>query len=464
MSRVLFAIAFLLIPFCRGWAQVFPVDTLFKNGGLHDRINLVFMGDGYQDFELNKFRNDAYQLLDRIFSQTPFKEYKNYFNAFAIMVPSSESGATHPQLFKDTDLNCAQTPIANVNTYFGSSFDTFGVHHLLVPSSLALVNVLSESFPFYDQVLLIVNTEWYGGSGGGVVATIPLSVEAGWVSLHEIGHSFGELADEYWPGPAYAIEKPNLTQESDPAKIRWKNWLNTNGVGIYLIPGSTGGWYRPHQNCMMQVPGFDFCSVCSEAIIERIHTLTTPVLTVDPPGGSLLELGTEDVELKLTTIEPMPNTLRIVWRINNKIIGKNTPTITIPLEQLNDGYFKLIKAEVIDTTHLTRSETHSTGHLYLYQWVVDGLVTAVENEKIKFEVTTWPNPTHGNLNVSFDLEKQTEVDIRILDENGKALTKTGTRTYLAGKHNLEYTIDKQGILFVVMTFNGALVTSKIVRQ
>ncbi|MBL7849802.1 MAG: T9SS type A sorting domain-containing protein [Cyclobacteriaceae bacterium] len=464
-----FLLAFLVVMHTSGvvaqTSLLFPVDTLIKNGTVHDRINLVFVSEGYQVEELPKFKDDALNITHKIFSQTPFKEYHNYFNVFAIMVPSAESGVNHQQLYKDTNPNCAQMPASVVDNFFKSRFDQ-GIHHALSIGDLwLLLYVLAESFPYYDQVIVLTNTTYYGGggsAGGGTISTTTVNEASGWVALHELGHSFGGLADEYWSG--FDQESPNLTQENSVSKVRWRNWLNTNGIGIYSIPGSADGWYRPHQNCMMQVPGFDFCSVCSEAITEKIHSLISPVTNVEPPGGALLNVGTEDVVLKLTTIQPIPNTLRIVWKLNNKIIGKNTSSIAIPPEQLDDGYLKVVKVEVIDTTHLTRSVNHSTGHLYIYQWVIDGLVTSVENEEIKFEVIVWPNPTHGNLNVAFDLEKQTEVEIKILDVNGGPIAKTVAGNYPAGRHELGYNIDKKGIFFVVVIFDGTPISSKIIGQ
>src|SRR5688572_11825013 len=106
-------------------AQTFEVDTIFKNGGLAERINLVFVGDGYKADELGKYNYDVNDILAEIFNQSPFKEYKNYFNAFAINVISNQSGASHPQTSSNSD--CAQVPILTVDNYFGSKFDLGGI-------------------------------------------------------------------------------------------------------------------------------------------------------------------------------------------------------------------------------------------------------------------------------------------------------------------------------------------------
>ena len=77
-------------------AQVFEVDTIQYNGSISSRINLVILGDGYQESELNQFALDAGNFSTEFFTQSPYREYRNYFNVFIIKVPSDESGASHP--------------------------------------------------------------------------------------------------------------------------------------------------------------------------------------------------------------------------------------------------------------------------------------------------------------------------------------------------------------------------------
>jgi hypothetical protein len=80
-------------------AQTFEVDTVLKNGPISDRINFVFLGDGYTAGEQEKFITDVNDILNEMFSQAPFKQYKSYFNAFAVKVISAESGAKSPKKY-----------------------------------------------------------------------------------------------------------------------------------------------------------------------------------------------------------------------------------------------------------------------------------------------------------------------------------------------------------------------------
>jgi hypothetical protein len=317
-----------------------------------------------------------------------------------------------------------------------------------------LYYVLAESFPFYDQVIVLVNTDYYGGTGsagGGTISTIPACDVSGWIALHELGHSFGGLADEYWSG--FDQESPNLTQESSISKVRWKNWLGSNEIGIYPIPGSNDKWFRPHQNCLMQVLGTGYCSVCTEAIIEKIHSHVRPVTTVSPPDSSFLTVNDETVKLTLESINPEPNTIRVVWMINDSLLVKNTPEVIMPVELLDDGYFKTIKVEVMDTTRLTRSDFHWNEHLYTYTWFVDGIVTGIEEGETGYTFQVWPNPVDRLLHVSFDVKQASTITVTITDVLGKLILTPVKKNFEAGEHKLEFDIDYRGIIYVKIIGN-----------
>ena len=114
---------------------------------------------------------------------------------------------------------------------------------------------------------MIVNATTYGGSGGDVCVA-SLNNESLEMMLHELGHTTAKLSDEYFAGASYAAEMPNMTAESDPAKVRWSRFIGKNGVGVYEYDNGGNGWYRPHQNCKMRFLGkqYAFCEVCKEQI------------------------------------------------------------------------------------------------------------------------------------------------------------------------------------------------------
>ena len=103
-------------------AQVYPVETVLDNGLANKRIKYVFLSDGYLSSELPNFITQVGAFRDNIFTQTPFKEYKNFFNFYAIKVPSTQSGCNHPATASDEASSGGQ-PSFSVNTFFNSTFD-----------------------------------------------------------------------------------------------------------------------------------------------------------------------------------------------------------------------------------------------------------------------------------------------------------------------------------------------------
>ena len=148
-------------------SQVFAIDTLQYGGDADRYINLVILGDGYTAAEQNEFSADAGALTAHLFAQTPWQEYAAYFNVFAIRVISAESGVIHPRTETDCAMEAPDMPVTNPDTYFGCSFDSYGLHRLVVPTKPGnVVDVLAANFPAYDQVLILANSGYYGGSGG----------------------------------------------------------------------------------------------------------------------------------------------------------------------------------------------------------------------------------------------------------------------------------------------------------
>ena len=146
-------------------AQVYPKDTVMLNGRHTNRINLAYLADGYQTSELNLFKTNVNTINASLFNTVPFSQYKNFFNAFAIGVSSNASGAKHPGTASDE--GTVPQPILNPDNHFLSTFDTYSIHRLLVPQNdTAIANVLATNLPDYDQVFMVVNSPYYGGSGG----------------------------------------------------------------------------------------------------------------------------------------------------------------------------------------------------------------------------------------------------------------------------------------------------------
>ena len=445
-------------------AQRFPVDTLIKTGPLTNRINLVFVGDGYQASEMSRYIADVNRAVSQLFSEAPYRQYRAYFNVFAIRVPSAQSGTSHPHTA--TDCGTSTLPTGTVNTYFRTTFDNAGIHRAVVTNGQAALGaVLAASFPRYSRAIVMVNTSEYGGTGGNSI-TMSANATAPQTLLHELGHTFAYLADEYWPGPAYAVEKANLTQAVAP--VRWQSWVGQNGIGIYSHQESPT-WKRPHQNCKMRYLGVPYCSVCLETLIESIHAATRPVDTFTPTSQSLTS-PTADQTFTITPLAPTPNTLRVKWRLDGTVLAPNVLQVTIARARLATGSHT-VEAEVLDTTLLTHNIPHRTLHRFVTYWDVDQAVTGtrINAGTADYTLETYPNPVTEALTVAYTLPRPGEVRMTVVDAAGRHL-KTLTRgQQAAGAYTYELRTEElglrtAGIYTLVLDIDGRTMSQRIVKE
>lgn len=406
-------------------AQNFDVETIKNTGANDKRINLVFMGDGYTANELDKFMTDATNFSNNLFSQSPFDAYADYFNVYAIKVISNESGTDHPGTA--TDVTEPASPIADVDTYFNTSFDTSNIHRLLYTFNASIVyNVLADNFPEFDQPVILVNTPEYGGAGGPY-ATSSTGFDADEIVIHELGHSLFDLKDEYYPGDALAAEAINMTQDKNPETVRWKNWIGSNGVGIYpyAASGNAANWHRPHQNCKMRVLGVPFCAVCKEGIIEKIHSLVSPI-NAFTPNNNIVETETFPLEFELDLLKPDPNTLESTWTLNNANVANNVDDVSILETDLVEGANTLTTI-VHDNSPFLRVDNHDSFHIYTVTWTINYSTLGIEtikSEANNYNISLFPNPTNQVLNLKVESSTSSKIKVDILSLDGKIIKST----------------------------------------
>lgn len=351
--------------------------TLRTNGPTANRINLVFLAEGYTNGQTAKFTNDARNVLQRLLLTPPYREYTNYLNAFAIFATSAQTGSDHPSrgVFR--------------NTYFNSTYDSYGIAYLVTipPNDLdstyangrGKVDALLQALrPDYDIALLLVNDTEYGGSGGPVpvISTHASSPE---IAIHEIGHSFGGLGDEYTsPFPDYPdIEEPNTTRETNRAAIKWTAWILPStplptpdtaafNATVGLFEGAhyhTTGWYRPKRDCKMRTLNVPFCEVCGETLVKSLYDRLTPIDDAVPPPNTPIALtNATAVTLSVTRLQPSTHQLSVQWFINNVLhAGATNPTLTLAAWDLPPGT-SIVRADVSDTTALVRHDPQRLLH------------------------------------------------------------------------------------------------------
>lgn len=458
--------ALLLLAFLAG-AQTFPVDTLLYHGDPGRYLNIVIVGDGYTASEQGKLRTDAQKLTDLVLQKRPFSNYIGYFNVFLIHVVSQESGAVHPNNAADCSQAAPPVPVSNPKTYFKSTFDFGGIHRLVVPTNyIAFVDVLSANIADYDIVFVVVNTPYYGGSGGNY-PTATAHQDAGEIAAHEIGHSFAFLADEYWANtPA---EKPNMTQQTNPAQIKWENWLNMPGTGIGIYPFSENqNWHRPHQSCLMRYLKNPFCNVCTEAIIERIHALTKPIVAHSPTTANTVLSTDRYLPFRLTQVmRPTPNTLKINWKLDGTSVANNTEEYTLDQLPLSVGLHTL-SLTLLDTNTLTKDALHPTSHLSTLTWNIQRSTvgTSVVSSSNQISYSVFPNPVAEVLNVEFELENAEQVRMELLTADGRLVQVLSDGRKAAGHHVLRQDVGDlpAGAYLLVLQFGAARMVEQVVRM
>jgi len=198
--------------------RVWPV---FVNGPPADKVDLLVIGEGYTASEMSKFHADVKRLLPALFAEEPFKSRKGDFNVRALDLPAAESGINRPNagVFR-------RTPLSTEYNIFDSE------RYVLTLDNRALRDAASAA-P-YEFIEILVNDKTYGGGGifnDQATASVD-SAFSPYVFVHEFGHHFAALADEYYTsdvayetGAAQKPEpwEPNVTALHDPAELKWKD-------------------------------------------------------------------------------------------------------------------------------------------------------------------------------------------------------------------------------------------------
>ena len=192
--------------------------ALEQHGDPAAKVDLLMLGDGYTAAEAEKFERDARRLLEVLFSTSPFRERRDDFNVWGLCPPAPDSGISRPS----TGVH-RRTPL-------GTSYDAFGSERYVLTFDNRALREIAAHAP-YDAVEILVNGQTYGGGGiFGQYATVAAdSLWAPYIFVHEFGHHFAALADEYYASdvaylPAAArVEpwEPNATALLDPATLKW---------------------------------------------------------------------------------------------------------------------------------------------------------------------------------------------------------------------------------------------------
>ncbi|MFG0305588.1 MAG: M64 family metallopeptidase [Phycisphaerales bacterium JB040] len=342
-----------------------PIVTRMLNPQERDasgdnRLDLVFVGDGYTADELGQYASDVANVTAGFFSYEPFIAYEPYFRITQVDVVSPESGV-------DND----PTQGVSRNTALDMAYWCNGIERLLCVNVAKAYNAIDGAgVPDVDQVLALANSSKYGGAGysgsdlGTAAGRNGSAVE---IAIHEMGHSLGNLADEYtYGGPdVYAGGEPGAANSSvydagaqTSQQRKWYRWLGASGDPRFDDPIGTFegssysplGVYRPSNNSMMRSLFRQFNQPSAEALIRAIYQEVSPIDDAAPAG-----VYTQADTLWVTPMRPVGHTLDVSWLVDGdeQVAFDGQTGLGVSDLGLPEGTYTLT-ARVVDNTDMVR--------------------------------------------------------------------------------------------------------------
>lgn len=257
------------------------VFKIHYSGSPQEKVDILVLSEGYRKEEGLKFRRDAERVGKILLSTPPYSKHKNLINIWAIFYPGAEG---------------SEEPLKKISpkTLFKTAFNALGIPRYMLAFDNRRIRTIASHAP-YEALFIMVNTSRYGG--GGIFNLYACFASDNpytpYLLLHEFGHAFAGLGDEYYSSYVSYEDfypkgsepwEPNLSATADPEKIKWKALL-TPGIPLPTPPleiyrGKVGafegagyvakGLYRPSLDCIMKSRGWiPFCPVC-QAAIERM--------------------------------------------------------------------------------------------------------------------------------------------------------------------------------------------------
>ena len=277
-------------------------DTVIDNGPSSNRVDIFFLGDGYTtaDLAAGAYSDHVQNYTDHIFSANlsvdPYFRYRNFFNVHQVEVVSNESGADVPQheIVKDTALDA---------TYQWDGETDRLLYIDTNKANAALNSAMAGSDINAEVKFVTVNSSIYGGGGGSWAVYAGANSNALDVALHESGHSFNRLADEYGGDATYTGSEPNrINVTADDSGTKWSHWLGYNDPTGSVVGAYEGaryhdfGLYRPTLNSKMRNLNRPFNAIGREKIILDIYDLVDPLDSFTDNSTTLVDPLTLDAE------------------------------------------------------------------------------------------------------------------------------------------------------------------------
>jgi hypothetical protein len=274
--------------------SVIGTTRIVHHGSSSRLWDLVILGDGYRASEMTQYHTDVQNFVDHLHATAPFNDLWCGINIHRVDVASTDSGADEPATCGDGTTGSGATRA----TYFDSTFCVNNTRRLLAGNSTTALAVSAARVPQGNATIVIVNSSIYGGAGGDI-AWFSTHSDAGEIAIHELGHSYFGLEDEYGDIiNRYMGSEPsaaNATIDTNRATIKWRSLIlpatalpTTNnpdctreGPATSPVPAGTVGAfegaarahcsvYRPEFDCKMRTLGTPFCAVCQQRIRQLL--------------------------------------------------------------------------------------------------------------------------------------------------------------------------------------------------
>lgn len=337
--------------------NIVGVETTQNSGPSKNRLDLVFVGDGFSAEELPLFRELVAQHSAKLFDTSPFREYRSFFNVHRVDVASDLSGVT---------LDPGRAAIGAAPS-LGTSFSCFGNARLLCANEGQVLKAAAFA-PEVDQVFVVANTGTYGGAGyftSGIAVYSGLHPNAFEIMAHEAGHSLALLGDEYdvggtneYSGPE--VNFPNISILSADSMIasssKWFRWLG------HFLPESGGrvdtfegadfalrGKFRPTETSKMRVLGEPFNPPSKEAFIARFYEYVRPIDDALPRTGRVRVGRT----LRVSPITGAVGDQKIEWLVDGVVKRRSSKRFK-PLLRSGKRRTHHIEARVGDRSPLVK--------------------------------------------------------------------------------------------------------------
>ncbi|MDH6580152.1 hypothetical protein P3T29_005841 [Kitasatospora sp. MAP5-34] len=329
-----------------------PTVDIRRTGVPTNRITLVLLGDGYTEDQQELFRQQADRAWRSLMDIEPFRSYQGFFNIRRVEVVSPVAGIAE-----------TENHSRKLNTPLGMHFWCEGTARLLCADESATARYAGEGEgPQY--LIALANSSEYGGAGGtGVTTLAGGSPDAGRIIQHEIGHTVGDLGDEYDSAPGDS-DYPNLAavnaDEMGRTHVKWWHWLGAqspDGGGTVGAYRSANGVYRPTVDSVMRTLGGTYNLPSREAIIEQIYRRVSPMDAPVPAAGAVS--GRPRLQVRPVALAG-GRQLRVDWRVAGVPVEPQAPDrswLDTDTLAVAPGQSVTVTATVRDTTDWVRDET-----------------------------------------------------------------------------------------------------------